>query len=214
MTYAMRDRFRDRQRAEEYDAKHTRTFGQRFRLRTELRLLRRMFRRVGGGAPLHILDIPCGTGRHSADLVAAGHRLLSADISREMLTVARARPDLDEGAAFRPLVAELERLPLADGCVDAALSVRFLRHLPEELRWKAIAELARVGRRGAVFDLLLKRGLVSLVKRLRKPRGPASQRPTRGEVEERLAGLGLELVAMLCPRPLFTQQHFFWVRRR
>ncbi len=212
----MREHYLAKEKAQAYDRRHTRTLRQRMRLFLELRLLRRLVARICAGAGLphaSVLDIPCGTGRHSAMLQARGHRLLGADISAAMLDVARERETL-RGSGFRSMQAELERLPLADNSVDIAMSIRFLRHIPAATRWQAIGELARVARHGAVFDLLLKRGLVSLYKRMRRPGGPASQRPTRREAEDALAAQGLEVVAFRSARPWFSQQHFFWVRPR
>jgi SAM-dependent methyltransferase len=41
--------------------------------------------------PLRILDLPCGQGRHSIELARRGYQVTGADISPEMLAVARQR---------------------------------------------------------------------------------------------------------------------------
>jgi SAM-dependent methyltransferase len=42
-------------------------------------------------APLRILDLPCGHGRHSIELARRGYTVTGADLSEEMLAIARER---------------------------------------------------------------------------------------------------------------------------
>jgi SAM-dependent methyltransferase len=87
------------------------------------------------------LDAGCGTGRHAAELVRLGHRVIGLDASPEMLAVARTRlPDAD----LR--VGDLTRLPMADGSVDLVVCALALVHVPD-LR-AALAEFRRVLRAG------------------------------------------------------------------
>jgi ubiquinone/menaquinone biosynthesis C-methylase UbiE len=88
-----------------------------------------------------VLDAACGTGRHAAFLAARGHSVVGVDASPEMLARAAAKvPDA------RFVLGELDRLPLADGSVDAAVCALALSHA-QDLR-PAVAELARVLRPG------------------------------------------------------------------
>jgi SAM-dependent methyltransferase len=41
-------------------------------------------------APLRVLDVPCGTGRHSLELARRGHRVTGVDFNRAVLERARA----------------------------------------------------------------------------------------------------------------------------
>ncbi|SAK49860.1 methyltransferase type 12 [Caballeronia hypogeia] len=43
----------------------------------------------------HVVDLGCGTGMLACELARRGHRVTGIDPSREMLRVARARPDAD-----------------------------------------------------------------------------------------------------------------------
>lgn len=208
--YAIRRSFRSPARAADYDRTHTRTLGQRLRLRTELAVLARAVAAAAAG-PARLLDVPCGTGRHAAHLQALGHRVTGLDVSSAMAAVAAARPAL-AGTAFRAAVGEVERLPFADATFDVAVSVRLLRHLPEPVRWRAAAELARVARRGAVFDLLLRHGPVAWLKRAREGQAYAARRPSLAEARAALAGRGLTVRAVWSPRP-WTQQRFLHVER-
>jgi cyclopropane fatty-acyl-phospholipid synthase-like methyltransferase len=66
-----------------------------------------------------ILDVPCGSGRHTPELAARGHRVTGVDISAEAIgharrAAARARLDVDF------VLAEMRTIP-RDGSFDAAL---------------------------------------------------------------------------------------------
>jgi ubiquinone/menaquinone biosynthesis C-methylase UbiE len=92
------------------------------------------------------LDVGCGTGRLLAFLHDAwpGVRLTGLDLSAPYLAEARrlvgrtARVKLIEGAA--------ERLPFDDASRDFVVSSFLLHELPDDVRSKALAEMARVTR--------------------------------------------------------------------
>lgn len=87
------------------------------------------------------LDAACGTGRHTAALVARGYKTIGVDQSPEMVAVAQQKvPE----AEFR--IGHLENLPLDDGSVDLAVCGLALTHLPDLSA--GINELARVVRPG------------------------------------------------------------------
>lgn len=110
--------------------------------------------------PLRILDIGGGPGRYSFWLVNAGHRVTLADLSPELLKIARAKSD----ESHTPLEAVVE----ADACdlsawpadsFDAVLSLGPFYHLPDQAdRDRAAAELGRVLRpNGVAFVALMPR---------------------------------------------------------
>src|SRR5215470_17037789 len=71
------------------------------------------------------LDAACGTGRFAEFLARRGHRVIGVDSSPDMLAYARQRvPE----AEFH--VAELDRLPLPDDCVDVIVCALALEHVP------------------------------------------------------------------------------------
>ena len=98
-------------------------------------------RAIAGLPPGRALDAACGTGRHAARLVAAGHTTVGIDRTEAMLELARAKvPD----AEFR--TGDFTSLPFEDNSFDLAVCALALTHLrdPEA----AIGELARVVRPG------------------------------------------------------------------
>jgi SAM-dependent methyltransferase len=87
------------------------------------------------------LDAACGTGRHTARLVALGHRVIGVDSSPEMLERAGKRvPQAD----FRH--GDLHRLPVPDRHVDVIVCALALVHLGDLA--PAFREFARVLRPG------------------------------------------------------------------
>ncbi len=87
-----------------------------------------------------VLDAPCGFGRLHDLLAARGGKPVSLDISPDMTRAAHA-------TSGRGVIAEVERLPLADRAVDGAVCFRFLHHVPtREQRVAILRELARVSR--------------------------------------------------------------------
>ncbi len=82
---------------------------------------------VGDPRGLSVLDLGCGTGRHTAWLACAGARVTAVDFSPEMLAEARRK---SEGADVRFLVHDLhEPLPLPGGAFDLVVSGLVLEHL-------------------------------------------------------------------------------------
>ena len=99
-----------------------------------------------------VLDVPCGAGRLLPLLGAGGRACVGADVSPEMLALAR-RAAAEAGLACGCLAADARRLPFADGRFELALSMRLLHRVrqPEE-RVAVLAELARVSRGWVLFS--------------------------------------------------------------
>jgi 2-polyprenyl-6-hydroxyphenyl methylase/3-demethylubiquinone-9 3-methyltransferase len=92
------------------------------------------------GAPTgrRVLDAGCGGGLVAAGLAEAGADVIGLDASVPSLAVAgRAVPK-----RFAPVAGALERVPLADGCVDAVVAADVLEHVGDLPA--VVGELARV----------------------------------------------------------------------
>jgi ubiquinone/menaquinone biosynthesis C-methylase UbiE len=118
------------------------------------RLLRKALGDLSSGSV--VLDIPCGTGRIDNWLLNASLRVIAADISSEMLAVARqkVRPTASWLGFLR---ADADHLPLRSGSVDVVLCIRFLHLLDPGARLKALTEIARVAKRGAIVEFRVER---------------------------------------------------------
>jgi SAM-dependent methyltransferase len=99
----------------------------------------------GRDRPLDVLDLGAGTGKLTATLVAAGHRVMAADADAAML--AQLRQDLPQVPVH---VAGAEALPLPDAGFDAVT-------VAQAWHWfdpaAAAAECARVLRPGGVLGI-------------------------------------------------------------
>jgi ubiquinone/menaquinone biosynthesis C-methylase UbiE len=99
-----------------------------------------------GPEPLEVLDIGAGTGKLTDAVLAAGHAAVAVEPLAEMRELLAARhPGLSviEGTA--------ERLPLADGAVDAVVVGAAFHWFEQD---QALAEVVRVLRGPGVLGLL------------------------------------------------------------
>ncbi|GAB2824093.1 class I SAM-dependent methyltransferase [Streptomyces daliensis] len=116
--------------------------------------------------PLHgrtVLDAGCGTGRALPALRAATGptgRVLGADLTPAMLEAA-VRAGRDRDALL--LLADVSRLPLRDGALDAVFAAGLVSHLPEPEA--GLRELARAVRPGGVLALFHPVGRAALAAR-------------------------------------------------
>jgi ubiquinone/menaquinone biosynthesis C-methylase UbiE len=156
--------------------------------------LRRLLHKALGNLPAGsvVLDVPCGTGRIDNWLLNARLRVVAADISSEMLAVARqkVRPTASWLGFLR---ADADHLPLRSRSVDVVLCIRFLHLLDREARLRVLSEVARVARRGVIIEFRVerrvkraKRALVSWL-----TGGAARKKMTVFEISGELSRCGL-----------------------
>ncbi|MGW0564039.1 class I SAM-dependent methyltransferase [Streptomyces sp. NPDC003016] len=119
--------------------------------------------RLGLRAGDAVLDAGCGTGRalpFLRDAVGPEGSVLGADVTAAMLEAA-VRAGRDRGA--RLLLADVARLPVRTGALDAVFAAGLIAHLPrpsENLR-----ELARTVRPGGLLALFHPIGRAALAAR-------------------------------------------------
>lgn len=107
--------------------------------------------RLAGIEPsVEVLDAPCGYGRHSIVLAAAGYRVTGADRSPVLLEEARRR----SGGAEWPkwVQADHRELPFADGSFDCVLNLfSSLGYRGEDGDRATLAQFRRVLRPGGAL---------------------------------------------------------------
>jgi ubiquinone/menaquinone biosynthesis C-methylase UbiE len=95
---------------------------------------------VGDVRGRSVLDLGCGTGRHTAWLAEAGATVTAVDFSEGMLAEARRKPGME---SVRFIAHDLhDRLPIADESFDLVVSGLVLEHLRTVENF--YAEVARV----------------------------------------------------------------------
>ncbi|MFB6612786.1 class I SAM-dependent methyltransferase [Streptomyces sp. NPDC085524] len=110
-----------------------------------------------------VLDAGCGTGRALTALRAAvgpAGTVLGVDLTPQMLTAAQRAGRAAEGTL---LLADVARLPLRDGALDAVFAAGLIAHLPEPAA--NLRELARVVRPGGRLALFHPIGRAALAAR-------------------------------------------------
>jgi SAM-dependent methyltransferase len=93
-----------------------------------------------------VLDIGCGPGSYLRRLYDRELQLVGMDLSPGMVRELREAWPPGARAGLGCAVADAQRLPLADGCVDLALATHMLYHVPDI--GLAARELRRVLRPG------------------------------------------------------------------
>ncbi len=102
-----------------------------------------------------ILDVGCGTGIFTADLLAAGSQVTGFELSFPMLLHAGKKA---AGGPFHMALGDMRRLPFADGIFDKTISVTAIEFLDEDAL-EAVAGMFRVTRPGGLVVVASLNGL-------------------------------------------------------
>jgi SAM-dependent methyltransferase len=172
--------------------------------RRERQIVGRLLSELPKGAWL--LDLPCGAGRLAPLAGLAGLHYVGADVSPEMVQLARQVV----GELGRTLAADGTSLPFADGAFEAALCVRLMHRIVErEARVAILCELARCARRRVVVSYYCRWNWRGLGKWLRG-RFPGL---ALADIYEDVGQAGLRVVAAV-PLGRWTEQQWFFVLER
>ena len=149
-------RYRDAVVATTYDASRFLSARGQKRNRLTLAAIQRAFDLAASlGTPIRsCLDLPCGTGRLFPWLLHRQLRFVGADISLEMMRAAWRKDDAKNGGRVPLALVQCdgESLPLKSQSLDAVFSIRFMFHVPREVRIRILQEMARVSRRWLIVD--------------------------------------------------------------
>lgn len=87
------------------------------------------------------LDVACGTGNYTIALAQAGLQIIGVDVSQQMLTSARTKPQA-ASSGVRWVNSDVAALPFADDAFDGAICTMALHHFRQPER--AFREVGRV----------------------------------------------------------------------
>ena len=93
-----------------------------------------------------ILDVGCGTGIFTLDILSFGPRIVGLEISRPMLDRASHRA---KGYPFHPIAGNMMALPFADEVFDKTVSMNALEFVEDSRA--AVRELFRVTQKGGTI---------------------------------------------------------------
>ncbi|MER6776718.1 MULTISPECIES: methyltransferase domain-containing protein [unclassified Streptomyces] len=139
-----------------------------------------------------VLDAGCGTGRALPALRAAvgpAGTVLGADLTPQMLAAARRAGRDGQGTL---LLADVARLPLRDGVLDAVFAAGLVAHLPDPEA--NLRELARVVRPGGLLALFHPIGRAALAARQGRELTPDDMRAEHN-LGPLLAGSGWDMTS-------------------
>jgi SAM-dependent methyltransferase len=143
----------DADHARYYFEKHETGFWRRLSNWRDHQIARQALRMAG--APLSVLDAPCGTGRFWDVLAEDPQRVIHAsDNSQSMIDTGLALRPPEIAARVQTFQASIFDLPVEDDFVDCAFCIRFAHHLglPEQ-RLALLRELHRVAAKSVILSL-------------------------------------------------------------
>jgi len=162
-----------------------------------------------------VLDVPCGEGRVMLDLAQRGYAVTGADVSEEMVIVAR-RAAAASGLTCRVHREDLQKLTFPDGSFDTVICFRLFHKLPTELRQLIIGELCRVSRHYVLLSYDSAWSYTSIKRTLRIVLGghkPDRWATSLEDVKGAFARCGFELLQDFAQLPLLKAHHFaMWQR--
>lgn len=153
-----------------------------------------------------VLDIPCGTGRITEMLLEKGLHVTGADISPEMIEMARAKL-----SKFGNLVVlkqlDLDLLDLPDCSYDLVSCIRLFHHLKTKQRAAIMCELARVSKRYVLINVSFSSRFYRRRRQLKKMLGQAVSKTssTWSEIGDEVRKAGLKIVGRHFVLPLISE---------
>lgn len=162
-----------------------------------------------------IVDVPCGTGRLAAALLADGFSVHGMDISGEMLAVARERLSA-YGSRFSTEMADVKHLPAEVSTYDGALCARVLMHFPLNQQIEFLSGVTRLSRSVVVINHSLDSAYHRLRRRFKRLLGhqeSAGHPITNRDIKVLLKNAGLHEVKRRWLFPIISEAVYIVAER-
>jgi SAM-dependent methyltransferase len=136
-----RQAYRNVQKAQAYKSLHTRELSwARFSMWRERSIVQKALAGCGLSPGAKILDIPCGTGILGDTLQQFPNPVVAADISLEMMALARAEYAFSHFLGF--VQADITQTSFRPGDFACIVILGLMHRLPVQIRRKVLAEIA------------------------------------------------------------------------
>jgi ubiquinone/menaquinone biosynthesis C-methylase UbiE len=147
--YHVRQLYQNKSYAAGYEKTRFQGIYGRFRNWNTKRIISKLIRLTGGKGIA--LDVPCGTGRLSHLILTNGYKWIGGDISLEMMAESRKRMGGFEDS-FWNIRLDVEAMAFKDNSIDCIFSIRFIYHIPVEIRHRMLQEMRRVTKKWLIID--------------------------------------------------------------
>ena len=199
-----------RHEVEKYERKRYRGLDQRLVHGREMRILRKMLRRIRrerDNDSYRALDLPCGYGRFSQLLQKEGFSHVNSDLSFHM--VERAGEKHSSSGKISGVVADAKQgLPFQRDAFFLLFSMRFFHHLHEkEDREAILKEFSRVTSDWVILSFYKRNALHVLQRKLRRrvmKKKTRIKMVSRKEFYQEIKDAGLNIIKVI---PLFRGIH-------
>jgi SAM-dependent methyltransferase len=207
--YPAKKRYQDSRVAETYDKERFSTFLGKLVDKLEKAALNKALK--GIDKDVLILDFPCGTGRITEFLLQKGYFVSGADISEEMMDVAKKK--LQKFSRFKGVFREdAEHTSFSKGAFDYITSVRLMGHLPPNVRIKVLKEMKRIAANQLIITFYVTDPFTRLSKFIQR-RGreidtslcPTSMKCLKEEIKQ----AGLNIVKIIPMLKYISECHYF-----
>ena len=178
----------------------------------------RAFSRLLSHAPPNgnMLDVACGTGRFTQQLLNRGYQVGGTDISAEMMTLARRRVGSHSNSTFW-LQVDAEHLPFADQAFDGVTCIRLFHRIHPAARLQMLREIKRVTKNWAILFFGMSSTLLSLRSSIRSkliPGRPSNPFPiSEAQLQEELKSIGFKIREHRWVMPYVTEGMMVFVDR-
>ena len=184
------NRYVEFEKAKNYNLKYDRKLLKRLSTMREHQILKHLLQQQKHCTTM--LEIPCGGGRISPQLIGATDLLIQADIGLGQILYAITKDKLNINQIW--MTASAFRIPLQDSSVDASVCVRLSHHLTTvKQRESLLVELLRVSRRFVIMTYFDYNSIKNRLRRFRKKKSKLTM--TKSQISALAAAHGAELVA-------------------
>jgi ubiquinone/menaquinone biosynthesis C-methylase UbiE len=216
--YEAKEHYKDNDVAQQYNAQYEAPLSlsnmmSKFYGWWEIQAFRRLLKHVPEGGT--ILDVACGTGRYTRQLLEHGYKVGGIDISDEMLEYVRNAAKGNPNLLFLEQ-GDAEKLPFDDNEFDGVTCIRLYQRVPSSQRLQMLREVKRVSKSWAIMLFAMSNAWLNIRQRIRRKlihkRDTAPNAVTFSAMCKELETAGLKLEERTWVIPLFATGMIMRVR--